>query len=193
MVGIPRGTYHLITGVRVSVLTESAFVSGLHDSRECSITMTASTAPFIALTSDEGPSLSVGGNHIVFKVVSEDSQGDLMIVQYTAPARFPGPTQHIHQHSDETFYVLDGTLKVTVREKSRTIEPGGIAFIPRGVAHSFANPADEPVTMLIVMTPGGFEGYFREMASLAESGHIANPDAVAALQSRYDLVPVPIN
>lgn len=155
--------------------------------------MTASTAPFIALTSDEGPSLSVGGNHIIFKVVSDDSQGDLMIVQYTAPAHFPGPIQHIHQHTDETFYVLDGTLQITVGETSRTIAPGGIAFVPRGVAHTFANPTDEPVTMLIVMTPGGFEGYFREMAGLVESGHIADPDAVAALQSRYDLVPMPVN
>lgn len=43
--------------------------------------MTASTAPFIARAADEGPSLSVGENHIIFKVVSEDSQGDLIIVQ----------------------------------------------------------------------------------------------------------------
>ena len=137
--------------------------------------------------------LSVGENHIIFKVVSEDSQGDLMIVQYTAPGHFPGPAQHIHQHTDETFYVLGGTLKVTVGETSRTIEAGGIVFVPRGVAHTFANPTAKPVTMLIVMTPGGFEGYFREMAGLAQSGRIADPDAVATLQSRYDLVPMPVD
>ena len=155
--------------------------------------MTTPVSPFIALAADEGPSLSVGGNHIIFKVVSEDSQGDLMIVQYTAPAHFPGPAQHVHEQTDESFYVLDGTLQVMVGETSRTIAPGGIAFVPRGVAHTFANPADEPVTMLIVMTPGGFEGYFQEMASLVESGRIADPDAVAALQSRYDLVPMPVD
>jgi hypothetical protein len=56
--------------------------------------------------------------------------------------------------------------------------------------HTFANPADEPVTMLIVMVPGGLEGYFQEMAGLAGSERLTDPDAVTALQSRYDAIPL---
>jgi hypothetical protein len=63
-----------------------------------------------------------------------------------------------------------------------------MVMVPRGVPHAFSNPADVPVTMLIIMTPGRFEGYFREMAALVESGKVADPNAVAELQSRYDLV-----
>jgi quercetin dioxygenase-like cupin family protein len=155
--------------------------------------MHTSQASFVALAADEGRSVSVGGNHIIFKVDSDDSQGRLMMSHYTAPAGFPGPALHIHPQSDEAFYVLTGTLTVTVGGSLHTIHPGGLAFVPRGVPHTFANRSDEPVTMLIVMTPGGFEGYFQELAGLVETGKIENPDAMAALQSRYDIETVVAN
>lgn len=153
--------------------------------------MSTSSVPFVAFAAHEGPSVTVGGNHIKFRVGRNDSQGDLMIAEYTAPPHFPGPAPHIHQHTDEAFHVLNGVLQVTVGSESLRLGAGGMVMVPRGVPHTFANPSDTPVTMLIIMTPGGFEGYFREMAALVESGKVANPDAVAALQSRYDLVAVP--
>jgi hypothetical protein len=56
--------------------------------------------------------------------------------------------------------------------------------------YTFANPADEPVMMLIVMAPGGFEDYFQEMAGLAKSGRMEDPGVLTALQSRYDVIPL---
>jgi hypothetical protein len=39
------------------------------------------------------------------------------------------------------------------------------AFVPRGVAHSFRT-GPEGARGLTILTPGGFEGFFAEMAAL---------------------------
>lgn len=151
---------------------------------------TAFSRSFTVLPPGEGPTVSAGGNQLTFKIVREDSCGDLMMVEYIVPAGFPGPALHVHEHTDEAFYVLDGVLTVTVGDDPVSLTAGGMVFVPRGVAHTFANVSNSPVSMLIIMTPAGFEGYFREMARLAESGLLADPTAVAEVQHRYDLVPV---
>jgi mannose-6-phosphate isomerase-like protein (cupin superfamily) len=150
----------------------------------------AASRSFTVLGPGEGPTVSAGANQLTFKVVREDSGGDLMLIEYIVPAGFPGPALHVHEHTDEVFYVLDGVLTVTGGEEPVSLPAGGTVFVPRGVAHTFANASSSPVRMLIIMTPAGFEGFFREMARLAESGLLADPAAVAEVQHRYDLIPV---
>jgi mannose-6-phosphate isomerase-like protein (cupin superfamily) len=133
----------------------------------------------------------VGESHLTFLLGSDQSQGHLMMVRYIVPTNYPGPPPHIHAHSDEAFYVLDGTLTITIGDRSIEATAGGMVFVPRGVAHTFANGQDELATMLVIMTPAGFEGYFQDMGALFHSGQIGTPGAVEAVQSRYDLLPAP--
>ena len=137
---------------------------------------------------DDGKRLAVRGNEMSFKVVSADSDGRLLIIDYTSPAHFPGPPPHYHVHTDEAYYVLEGTLTVRLEEGEVTAGPGSTVFIPRMVPHTFANRQDVPVRYLAIMTPSGFEGYFEELAALVEGGHALGPDVVSALNARYDQV-----
>jgi mannose-6-phosphate isomerase-like protein (cupin superfamily) len=107
---------------RVAVLIKSARVYGYHDILEKLTMMPTSRVPFVAFAAHEGPSVAVGGNQITFKVGQDDSQGDLMIVEYTASGHFPGPTPHIHQYTDEAFHVLNGVLQVTVGPESLRLD-----------------------------------------------------------------------
>ena len=66
-----------------------------------------------------------------------------------------------------------------------------MVFVPGGVTHTFANRQDEPATMLVIMTPAGFEGYFQDMSALAHFGQLGTPGAVEAVQARNDLLPIP--
>ena len=112
-----------------------------------------------------------------------------MILTYTAPAGFAGPPPHAHVHTDEALHVFAGPLTVTAGDEVVRAGAGATIFVPRGVDHTFANPDPAPVTMLVVMTPAGFEDYFQEVADLADAGLLGDPAAVAAVQARYDLAP----
>jgi hypothetical protein len=59
-------------------------------------------------------------------------------------------------------------------------------FKPRGIPHTFWNAGDEPARLLELISPAGFENYFRDMAPLLR---VAEPDmaAVAGVAARYRL------
>ena len=42
---------------------------------------------------------------------------------------------HHHEHEDELFLVLEGTLVLEFRDGSVTLEPGELLVVPRGVEH----------------------------------------------------------
>jgi Cupin domain len=47
-----------------------------------------------------------------------------------------------------------------------TAEPGSWVFKPRGQWHTFWNASDEPCEIMEVISPAGFEDYFRELAAI---------------------------
>lgn len=66
----------------------------------------------------------------------------------TIPPRFSGPIPHAHDSFDEGIFVLDGRLRVLADEAESVLEPGAMLVAPRGGRHGFANPFDEPATVL---------------------------------------------
>ncbi len=75
-----------------------------------------------------------------------------------------GPPRHIHNKEDETFYVLSGEVEFWMNGQTRMAGPGNTIFVPRGTEHTFRVAGELPARMLTMMTPGGFEGFFAEMA-----------------------------
>jgi quercetin dioxygenase-like cupin family protein len=74
-----------------------------------------------------------------------------------------GPPMHVHELEDEIFVVLDGEIVFEVAGRRFTRGPMETAFVPRGTPHSFMTGA-RGARGLTVFTPGGFEGFFSEMA-----------------------------
>jgi len=63
---------------------------------------------------------------------------------------------------------------------------GDVVFKPRGVAHAFWNASDEPARLLELISPAGFEHYFRELAPLLAAPQ-RDEAAVAEVVRRYGL------
>jgi uncharacterized cupin superfamily protein len=82
--------------------------------------------------------------------------------------------------------VLEGRVGVQLGDDNLVAGPGDLVVKPRGVPHAFWNAGDEPARVLEMISPAGFEDYFREMAPLlaAEERDAA---AVAAVADRYGL------
>ncbi|MFZ5909113.1 MAG: cupin domain-containing protein [Chloroflexota bacterium] len=55
---------------------------------------------------------------------------------------------HHHEHEDELFFVVKGTLTIKLRERDLTIREGEFAIIPRGVEHMPVAEAEVWIMML---------------------------------------------
>jgi quercetin dioxygenase-like cupin family protein len=111
-----------------------------------------------------------------------ETGGSLSILHVDTPAH-SGPPSHIHAAEDEVFLILEGSIDFLVGEDRFTCGPMQTAFVPRGVVHSFRTGPDG-ARGLTVITPGGFEGFFAEMA---QAGLQLPQDlaAVRAVAARY--------
>ena len=65
-------------------------------------------------------------------------------------------------------------------------ETGDLVFKPRDQWHTFWNPGDEPVRILEVISPAGFERYFEEIVDLTAEGTM-DPAKFPKLAAPYGL------
>jgi mannose-6-phosphate isomerase-like protein (cupin superfamily) len=123
-------------------------------------------------------------------VRAADTSGAWSLVDYTLPPRYDGPATHWHAHTTEAFYVLSGTITFELDGRVSQIGAGEVAVVPPGVVHRFTNTTDAPASFLCFLTPGGFEAYFDELATLArESAEWppADPTAIPRLLAGHDV------
>ncbi|HEX8231146.1 MAG TPA: cupin domain-containing protein [Chloroflexia bacterium] len=139
----------------------------------------------VVLPPGAGEMISPG---MFIKLRSEHTGGGFAMVEATMPPRTQGPALHVHTREDETFYILEGALRVRVGEQTLTAQAGSTVFMPRGVPHTFCNPFEEPVRALGVITPGGFERFFEDQLAVLQSvpeGGRPDPAAFEALGRKY--------
>ena len=73
-----------------------------------------------------------------------------------APGRH-GPEVHVHEDEDDAFYVLDGQLTFFLGDDEVAAPAGTFVLVPPGVMHTFANRTEEPVRILNIHAPAGFD------------------------------------
>lgn len=105
-------------------------------------------------------------------------------------ACFAGPPPHRHPRFDEVFWILEGTASLSLGDRTVVADAGEGVYGPGDVVHTFSNPSECVLRILISLAPGGFERYFEELADLLTNGP-PGPDALDALWSRYGLLPAP--
>jgi quercetin dioxygenase-like cupin family protein len=145
-----------------------------------------------------GPPLP-GSFGVTVRVRSEHTNQVMAVLEETlVPRAFVTP--HVHQN-DVWVYVLSGELGVLVGDAVATAHAGDWALKPRNVQHAMWNAGPEPARIVEVLTPGGAERWFEEIAALAD-GDRAGFDAacrrhgiqffpdslwIAELRTRYDI------
>jgi quercetin dioxygenase-like cupin family protein len=126
------------------------------------------------LGAPEGERYWIAGDTLTFKATAADTGGAYTLVDVLA-APGEGPPPHIHDNEDETFYVLDGRFEILVAERLIDAGPGTFALVPRGTVHRFRCVDDRPGRILVMFTPGGLEGFFREAGIRAAGDGQAPP------------------
>jgi mannose-6-phosphate isomerase-like protein (cupin superfamily) len=115
---------------------------------------------------------------------SDQTGGAFGLVEHDLPARRLGSPVHTHADEDEYSYVVSGTLSALVGDEVIEAGPGEVVAKPRGIPHAFWNTADEPVVFVELITPGGFEDYFFD---LAEPFNTQDLEAMDQIRARYRL------
>jgi len=101
-----------------------------------------------------------------------------------------GPPLHIHHAEDEAFWILEGQLTVRCGDEEFAAGPGAFVYTPRGVPHTFRLEGNAPAKLLVLLTPGGGEGFFRDAGRPVAGPGLplpAPPDvaALATVAARY--------
>lgn len=107
----------------------------------------------------------------------EESEGRMSIVDSLSPVG-SGPPRHIHHNEDEVFVLLSGECEFWLEGETFIRGPNSTVFIPRGREHTFRVVGDIPSRHLVILTPGGFEGFFADMAR----GQFRIPEDMPAIE-----------
>ena len=128
------------------------------------------------------------GNAAVMKATAELTGGAFSMSEVTLEPGFPGPPPHAHEHTTDTFYVLEGSLHVRVDDQEYDLPAGSYAAVPPGIVHTFSNTSSEQVRFLNLNSPGGWENYLRDLAQAMSNGVMPGSDEFTALVAKYDFV-----
>jgi len=135
---------------------------------------------------EEGRVVNLLALGVRFMIDGGATGGAFSLVEHPLPPRALGAPVHTHSNEDEYSYVLEGRVGVQLGEDVIEAGPGNLVFKPRGVAHAFWNAGDEPARLLEIISPAGFENYFRELAPLLAATD-RDDAAIGEVVSRYDL------
>ena len=121
----------------------------------------------LSLPPDGGEAVWFTNYRMTIKATAADTGGAFGLVEGLGA---PGgsPPLHVHTREDEAFSVLEGMLTVRCGDRMFPAGPGSFTFLPRGVPHTFVVEGDEPVRLLSICTPGGFERFFADAGRAAE-------------------------
>lgn len=122
--------------------------------------------PPMFLRPGEGELLDYQDGDTTLVLASGDATGDaLTVVEHRLAPGTKGPPLHYHERLCDAFYVLEGTLTLRVGERTEEAPAGSFACFPPGVVHTFSNPGDEPVRVLNLNAPGGWDRVLRAVAA----------------------------
>jgi mannose-6-phosphate isomerase-like protein (cupin superfamily) len=152
----------------------------------------------------QGRKLTTKAQEVTFKVTG--AQGAFAsCFEVVVPPGFDVGA-HIHEHSKEFFYILEGELDVLAFEPIERTEErwqdwvspdgdravragaGSCMFVPTGCPHAFTNPTDKPARMLFQSNPPpDHERYFEELCDIFSNGRAVDSHAVQKLRDHYDV------
>jgi mannose-6-phosphate isomerase-like protein (cupin superfamily) len=147
--------------------------------------MTTTTAPRVLLA-DEGEKVNLFDLGVRFLIEGDTTAGAFSLVEHPLPPRALGSPIHTHRNEDEYSFVLEGRVGVLIGDDVVVAGPGTLVFKPRAIPHAFWNSGDDPARLLEMISPAGFENYFREMAPVLDG---PEPDyaAAAKVADRYGI------
>lgn len=117
------------------------------------------------------------GERITWIETAQDTGGSLLKFQFSVRPRGRLPVVHLHPRQQETFEITKGIFCIKIREEIRTVKPGDIIIIEKGVPHQWWNPSEQDeAEMIITFTPALNTETFLEQFCGLGNDNLTKPD-----------------
>ncbi|MEO7397409.1 MAG: cupin domain-containing protein [Ilumatobacteraceae bacterium] len=121
----------------------------------------------------DGDAIYDGPIGTTIKVAGSATGGVLSICEMPIAAGYMVPP-HTHRDFDEWSVVLEGRVGARVGDDEFIAVAGSYILKPRGIQHTFWNPGPEPARIIELITPAGFEEFFRRVTKLANADELTD-------------------
>ncbi|MFF4689874.1 cupin domain-containing protein [Streptomyces sp. NPDC001307] len=117
------------------------------------------------------PNLGEAGKDAIhYLATTVTTRGEFGLYRVEMRAKAGGPKTHFHKSISESFYILDGTVRLYNGAQWVDAHKGDFLHVPQGGLHAFRNDSDAPADMLLLFTPGApREEYFEKVSQLADA------------------------
>jgi quercetin dioxygenase-like cupin family protein len=128
----------------------------------------------------------IGSIGVRFMLDGLDAGNRFALVEHPMSPRALAAPLHKHSREDEYSFVIEGRVGALLGDEVVIGGQGSLIFKPRNQWHTFWNAGDEPARLLEIISPAGFEKFFRERLSL---GGVTQMEArsLVDLCARYGL------
>jgi quercetin dioxygenase-like cupin family protein len=126
--------------------------------------MSATELPAAPGTPAEPQTIGIRTFCTTVRVPAASTSGALSVLEHTLPAGYVAMPVHTHARETEVTHVLEGTLTVQVGDAVTRAGPGTYVVKPAGVRHTFWNEGPRTGRFLEIVTPGGIEEFYGEVA-----------------------------
>jgi quercetin dioxygenase-like cupin family protein len=142
--------------------------------------------PLTIVQPGDGSSGTLGSIGVDFKLWGDDTGGAVSVVEHPFPVGALVPP-HLHTREDEYSIVIEGEIGFRSGDREAVLGAGGYITKPRNELHAMWNAGAVPARMIEVISPAGFENFFRELSELLLS--VSEPDLsqIAEIAGRYGL------
>jgi mannose-6-phosphate isomerase-like protein (cupin superfamily) len=135
---------------------------------------------------DDGAEGFLGSIGVRFMVDGVEAENRFSLVEHPMSPRALAAPLHLHTREDEYSFVLQGRMGALLGDEVVEAGPGDLVFKPRNQWHTFWNAGEEPSRILEIISPAGFERFFRELVDMGGVTQ-ADPEAFGQLRERYGL------
>ncbi|MFI5934483.1 cupin domain-containing protein [Actinoplanes sp. NPDC051494] len=141
------------------------------------------TTPLI-VRADTAETLSDGPTSLI-TLLADAAGGALTVNRSTLRQGSPGAPVHFHKEMIESFFVLDGSLRVLAGEQVLTLGKGDFVSIPKLLPHAFDPAPGAEVDVLVMFTPGLARFDYYRLLERVFRGE-ADPSEFAAAAEKFD-------
>ena len=128
----------------------------------------------------------LGSIGVRWMIDGADADRRFSLVEHAMSPRALAAPLHRHTREDEYSIVTEGEIGFRSGDREVVLGPGGYITKPRHELHAMWNAGSVPARMIEIISPAGFEHFFREIVDLSEAEEVTF-EGLSAIAERYGL------